>query len=56
MWAWAQDPPCPWSAVTCAYAAEAGHLQVLQWARENGCPECFPSGNHFTHTRGYELA
>ena len=24
--------------VTCAYAAESGHLEVLKWARENGCP------------------
>jgi len=24
--------------LTCAYAAEGGHLEVLKWARENGCP------------------
>ena len=24
--------------MTCAYAAEGGHLEVLQWARENDCP------------------
>jgi len=24
--------------LTCAYAAEGGHLHILQWARENGCP------------------
>jgi len=23
---------------TCANAAEGGHLEVLKWARENGCP------------------
>jgi hypothetical protein len=23
---------------TCASAAEGGHLDVLKWARENGCP------------------
>ena len=23
---------------TCAYAAREGHLAVLQWAHENGCP------------------
>jgi hypothetical protein len=22
----------------CARAAEGGHLEVLKWARENGCP------------------
>ena len=24
--------------VTCSYAAEGGHLEVLKWLRENGCP------------------
>ena len=24
---------------TCIAAAEYGHLEVLQWARANGCPE-----------------
>ena len=24
--------------MTCAFAAENGHLHVLRWARENGCP------------------
>ena len=24
--------------MTCAHAAAGGHLEVLQWARENGCP------------------
>ena len=28
----------PWDWETCAYAAEGGHLEVLMWARENGCP------------------
>lgn len=23
---------------TCSYAALNGHLEVLKWARENGCP------------------
>ena len=23
--------------MTCAYAAQNGHLEVLQWARQNGC-------------------
>ena len=27
-----------WDECTCAYAAEGGHLEVLKWARENGCP------------------
>jgi hypothetical protein len=24
--------------MTCAFAAFAGHLEILQWARANGCP------------------
>ena len=24
---------------TCIYAPMNGHLEVLKWARENGCPE-----------------
>ena len=28
----------PVDAETCAYAARGGHLKVLKWARENGCP------------------
>ena len=27
-----------WDEATCTYAAEGGHLPVLQWARQNGCP------------------
>jgi len=30
---------CNWNGGTCSAAAENGHLSVLQWARENGCPE-----------------
>jgi hypothetical protein len=26
------------NAGTCSRAAEGGHLEVLQWARDNGCP------------------
>ena len=28
----------PWDEATCAYAAWGGHLNVLKWARKNGCP------------------
>jgi uncharacterized protein YabN with tetrapyrrole methylase and pyrophosphatase domain len=24
--------------LTCYFAAKGGHLEVLQWAHENGCP------------------
>jgi hypothetical protein len=27
----------PWSEITCWAAAKGGHLEVLQWARANGC-------------------
>jgi hypothetical protein len=26
------------ASCTCSYAAEGGHLAVLQWLRANGCP------------------
>jgi len=29
---------CPWDEYTCSYAAKGGHLEVLKWARESGCP------------------
>ena len=32
------DNECPWNEWTCTEAAFGGHLGVLQWARENGCP------------------
>jgi hypothetical protein len=35
---WARENGCPWTSLTCAYAAKGGHLEVLKWARENGCP------------------
>jgi hypothetical protein len=35
----AQDPPCPWSNVTCYNAAYGGHLEVLQWLRAQ-VPPC----------------
>ena len=34
----ARDPPCPWSKLTCIYAAYGGHLDVLQWARSQDPP------------------
>lgn len=30
--------PGPWSYDTCSAAASGGHLEVLQWARSQGCP------------------
>ena len=29
---------CHWDELTCATAAQYGHLEILKWARENGCP------------------
>jgi len=29
---------CPWNEETCSRAAEYGHLEVLKWAIEHGCP------------------
>jgi hypothetical protein len=28
----------PWDKNTCAYAAEGGHIEELQWLHEIGCP------------------
>jgi hypothetical protein len=28
----------PWDERTCGIAAMGGHLEVLKWARVNGCP------------------
>ena len=35
---WAREHGCTWDEMTCAKAAEGGHLEVLKWAREHGCP------------------
>ena len=37
---------CKWDELTCAAAAEGGHLEVLKYAHENGCP-----WNEATHRR-----
>ena len=29
---------CPWDRNTCYIAVDKGHVEVLRWARENGCP------------------
>ena len=31
-------PRCAWNEWTCTAAAGNGHLDVLRWAFENGCP------------------
>ena len=36
---WAREKGCEWDEETCEYAAEGGHLEVLRWARANGCPD-----------------
>ena len=33
-----QSPSCPWDRWTCAFAALGGHLELLKWTIENGCP------------------
>ena len=33
---WAHAHGCEWNWMTCALAAEGGHLKVLQWLRANG--------------------
>ncbi len=34
----AQVPPCPWNERFYIYAAMGGYLEILIWARKNGCP------------------
>ena len=29
---------CPWYSSTCLFAVTYDHVEVLRWARENGCP------------------
>ena len=36
--AWAKEMGCRWDASVCAVAARGGHLEVLKWARAQGCP------------------
>ena len=36
--AWDPTPRCGWNEWTCTAAAGNGHLDVLRWAFENGCP------------------
>jgi len=33
---WALELGCLWDPLTSAYAARAGHRDVLRWAREHG--------------------
>ena len=32
-----RDQGCLWDELTCASAAQGGHLELLQWARAKGC-------------------
>ena len=34
-----QSLPCPWDNYMCRAAAREGHLEVLQWLWDKGCPE-----------------
>jgi hypothetical protein len=34
---WARTNGCEWDEFTCAFAAGAGHLEILKWASMNGC-------------------
>jgi hypothetical protein len=36
---WAKANGCLWNSDTCERGAEGGHLEVVKWAIENGCPE-----------------
>ena len=34
---------CPWDCPTPSDARESGHMEVVQWAQQNGCPEETPN-------------
>ena len=36
---WLRANGWPWNNLTCSNAAQRGHLEVLQGAHANGCPE-----------------
>ena len=36
---WARENGCEWGVLTCAYAAEGGHLEVLVGARRTAALE-----------------
>ena len=52
---YAHDNGCPWSEITCAYAANGGHLNVLKYAREKGCPWNKEQCLECAHVRGKEV-
>ena len=33
-----QGKGCPWDKNACSWAVDQGHVEVLRWLRENGCP------------------
>jgi hypothetical protein len=35
---WFRGQGCPWNVVLCTFAADNGHLEMLRWLREHGCP------------------
>jgi hypothetical protein len=35
---WSRENGCRWDELTCADAAENGHLEELKRCRKNGCP------------------
>jgi hypothetical protein len=39
---WAREHDCPWSWTTLSNARDNGHMEVVQWALENGCPDGEP--------------
>ena len=49
-WARAQSPPCAFGAHVCMNAAYTNRLDILQWAKSQGCdwylPECIAAARH----------
>jgi len=38
---WLREIGCAWDKVTCFNAAKSGNVEMLKWARENGCMGCW---------------
>ena len=39
---WVREKGCPWNVQTCIRARTEGHMEVLEWAKRNGCPDLQP--------------
>ena len=48
-----QGKGCPWDKNACSWAVDQGHVEVLRWLRENGCPWTTATRNTAAAKLGY---